>query len=138
MPPTTKLLLPIVLAIASGCGPSSADVHGKVTYRGRPVVAGSVTVEGIDGRPVSGSIRPDGSFEIAGTVTGPARVAVASPDPSLGLPAPTLASGKAIKLPPKIRPAEWVPLPPQYRDVRTSGLSYSLAAGSNSIDVKLE
>jgi hypothetical protein len=83
------LLLAAALLPGGGCGRSSADplptvpVKGKVTYKGQPLVRGSVTFEPHGaGREAFGEIGADGTYVLTtskegdGTVAGPHRVSV--------------------------------------------------------------
>ena len=114
----------------SGCGPSTATVSGKVTYQGKPVVSGSVTVKAADGTVHQIGLNPDGSFRLDAVPTGPATVGVASPDPK--------PSSRFEKDDPR-RPepvAGWFPLPPKFADPATSGLTLTVGSGSADLDLK--
>jgi hypothetical protein len=53
-------------ALSVGCdkrGPSGT-VHGKVSYKGKPVESGTVVFFPADGPVASGDLTPDGSFEV--------------------------------------------------------------------------
>lgn len=54
-------------AVLVGCGsnrPSLAPVSGRVTIDGQPVKVGRVMFYPTQGRPASGPIQPDGSYEL--------------------------------------------------------------------------
>jgi hypothetical protein len=53
-------LVGAVVLLAAGCG-GVADVSGKVTYKGKPVVTGSVTFYGPDKVPHVGAIDEKGN-----------------------------------------------------------------------------
>jgi hypothetical protein len=61
-----RVLIPLLLLFAAGCGSGRYSVSGRVTYEdGTPVPAGTVIGEAaVDGKPVSvqGNIEADGSF----------------------------------------------------------------------------
>lgn len=133
-----------VLALA-GCGPATADVAGKVTYQGKPVVFGSVVVIGANGIPKSGSIQPDGSYRVSGVATGPGQVAVSSPMPPGLAPVkkraardddekPPADAGKSVS--PDIAKA-WVALPEKYSDPAKSGLTAQVGSGQ-PLDLELK
>ena len=69
----TRLIRPAVLLAAlalTGCGGGTTDVSGKVTYKGKPVVYGTVVVLDGGGVPKSGAIQPDGTFRVSGVKVG--------------------------------------------------------------------
>src|SRR5205807_750630 len=94
--PMARLLSLLTLASAflslTGCGSTNAGMAGKivpvkgiVTYRGKPVVKGTVRFEPDAGREAEGPIRADGTFVLTtfvsgdGAITGSHRVAVSAP-----------------------------------------------------------
>ncbi|MCI0376193.1 MAG: hypothetical protein L0215_01170 [Gemmataceae bacterium] len=124
----------LVLA-AAGCQ-SQGNVSGKVTYKSKPVVFGTILIQGSDGNARQGNIATDGSFSVRGLAVGQARVAVNSPDP------------KGITLLPNRNPnykqdpypdvPGWFALPNRFEDVSTSGLTYQINGGNNTINIELE
>ncbi len=76
------VLLLLGLALASvGCGKSTGEVSGKVTYHGKALTFGTVTITSANGPQQSATIQPDGTYEIKDVPTGPATVTVACIDP---------------------------------------------------------
>src|SRR5262245_35060772 len=75
-------ILLLVLSVVFGCGPGSATVTGKVTYKGKPVVSGTVVMLGSDERMVSAEIKADGQYVLAGVRSGKVRIGVSSPPPA--------------------------------------------------------
>jgi hypothetical protein len=70
-PRTIAASLAAFLSLAwAGCADDGLGkrypVRGKVTYNGKPVTKGSIALTPVDdsGRSASGTIRPDGSYEI--------------------------------------------------------------------------
>src|SRR5262245_44036333 len=59
-----SLLLPLLLVVVSGCISSStpSQVHGKVTYKGQALPAGSVTFQLSEGGIFTYPIQPDGTY----------------------------------------------------------------------------
>jgi len=141
-----KLLVAAALAAVAGCGPSRSDVTGTVSYRGRPVVYGTVSVIGSDQMTYYGTIRLDGTFSVAGVPTGPARVGVYSPDPYFEPPIPPAVRAKAeearraagIEVAPRPPKGQWVRLPPKAADPLTSGLAVDVAAQPTVVDLRVE
>jgi hypothetical protein len=100
-----KLTVAAVLAavLSSGCGSVSGpapgfaakvkatvSVKGRVTYRGKPLTHGKITLEPTDGgREARGEIAPDGSFTLGtfaegdGALIGVHSVSVSGIDPPL-------------------------------------------------------
>ena len=71
-----------LLAVAPGCGPRTGTAAGKVTYQGKPVVWGSVTLRAADGSLHQAGINLDGTYRVDRVPAGPAQVGVSSPDPT--------------------------------------------------------
>jgi|SRR5579883_1401524 len=135
----------LVLAV-TGCGASHADVTGKVTYVGRPVVYGTVSVIGSDQKTYYATIKPDGSFTAVRVPVGPAKIGIYSPDPYFEPPIPPAMKAKAeearraagIETPPKPPKGQWVRLPPKYADPLTSGLSVEVGATPTMVTLELK
>jgi len=70
----------MVVGIA-GCSPSMTKVKGKVTFQGKPVVWGSVTLADAKGQFYQGEINLDGTYEIENVPPGPVKIGVYSPKP---------------------------------------------------------
>lgn len=127
-------LLAAALA-AAGCGPRTATVSGKVTYQGKPVVVGTLTLVAADGSAHQTGLGPDGSFTLPSVPTGPARVGVSSPEP------PPAGKGSRsgdsrVKVPAPPPPGAWVRLPDKYADPTTSGVTVTVGGGPADIDLK--
>jgi hypothetical protein len=133
-------------AVAAGCGGGKADVSGKVTYQGKPVVTGTVVVRGPDGIDVNGTIAPDGKYTVQGVAAGAVTIAVVSRDPSHHAKqrAERAAAkkreagkvGSAAEVAPAVIP--WFPLPEKYATIDTSGLTTTLSTGANQFDIVLQ
>jgi hypothetical protein len=121
---------------ATGCG-RTGDVSGKVTYKGKPLVWGTVQFEGSDNLVKQGNIEGDGTYCISGVATGEAKVAVSSINPKSSDFQVRQAEGRP---PPKPRPEVkgWFPIPEKYDTPFKSGLTYSIKAGDNKIDIELK
>ena len=64
------------LLIAGGCGkPTAGEVSGKVTFRGEPVIAGTVAFVSADGRVTLAMIE-GGSYHAAKVPLGPAQITI--------------------------------------------------------------
>jgi len=128
---------------AVGCSGATTSVSGKVTFKGQPVVYGTVLILGSDGLPKSGAIRPDGTFTVQDVAVGAAKVAVSSPRPpgstppaekrprvgrdsdetddKVPLPSPASAPPEVIK--------NWVALPEKYGDPAKSDIATEVKNG---------
>ena len=138
-----------------GCGSGihyeHAKVHGKVTYQGKPVTFGSVLFIPVEPpkegfmQPASGSINPDGTYELAsqsdsGAILGEHTVLVIAVDG--GKPAEPKAASKDGVTPPA--PAKGTrevqfksAIPKKYSDPSTSTLKRKVTPGDNQIDIEL-
>jgi hypothetical protein len=136
----------VVPLAATGCG-GTADVSGKVTYKGKPVVYGTVVVVGSDGIPKSGAIQPDGSYRVSGVPLGTAKVAVTSPKPPGSEPAAKKPRGRDAdddKPPPEQPPPappeviqNWVSLPEKFGDPNKSEVTVTVKSGQPA-DIELK
>jgi hypothetical protein len=122
------LVAPLFIS-AGGCGSSGASqaaptvpVKGKVTYKGTPLTKGVVTFEPRNsGRPATGEIGPDGTFELTtlqkgdGAVPGKHRVSVSGTGPSVK--------------------KEVVPV--KYNDVNTSKIEVEVTADKSDYPIDL-
>ena len=123
-------------AAATGCG-GHGDVSGKVTYKGKTLVWGTVQFEGSDKMIQQGNINSDGTYSISGVAIGEAKAAVSSINPKSSDFQVRQAEGRP---PPKPRPEVkgWFPIPEKYNTPFKSGLTYSIKAGQNQIDIELK
>lgn len=143
-----RTMVGIAMLVMAGCAGGTADVGGKVTFQGKPVVFGTVVLIGEDGLPKSGPIQPDGTFRVSGAKTGTAKVAVSSPAP----PGVVLAGKKAgvgrdagdDRTPrdagPPVSPEVvkgWFPIPDRFADPTRSGQTAEVKSGQPlEIDLK--
>ncbi len=138
-PPATAAGLLALLALAPGCGPGVGTAAGKVTYQGKPVVWGSVTLKAADGSMHQIGINPDGTYRLDRVPVGVAQVGVSSPDPK---PSARLKARAAGGDDPRVRPGPapppgaWFPLPEKYADPATSGVTVQVGGGP--VDINLE
>jgi hypothetical protein len=126
----------IVLTLVVGCG-RTGDVSGKVTYKGKPLVFGTVQFEASDKSIQQGNIDKDGSYSIPGVPTGEAKAAVNSSNPKGGDFQPLQREGRP---PPPPRPdyPGWFPIPAEYQDLSKPRLTYTIKSGQNTIDIELK
>jgi hypothetical protein len=129
-PWVVRLVAAALLAGACGCA-RTATVTGKVTYQGRPVTHGSVVFRSADKTARSGVIGPDGSYTVQGVHPGEVKVAVLSRDPSK-------ARGKRTPEERAEAKKSWFPLPRKFEDPETSGVGYTVEAGTVRCDIDLK
>lgn len=137
----------IAVLATAGCG-GTADVAGKVTFQGKPVVFGTVVVIGGDGIPKSGPIQPDGTYRVGGVKIGPAKVTVSSPPPPGVVPGgrkPKVGrdaddertpADAGASVSPEVAKG-WFPLPEKYADPARSGLTADAKPGQR-VDLDLK
>ena len=154
---SSSLVMTTLLILgASGCAPPVGSISGTVTYKGKSLPYGRVTLVCADGTVVSGKIDSDGTYSIPQAPAGPARVAVrcleeampvlVSVDPS------ELPAGKGmdssvhapqgpmmIQSPEKpISRPKSMRIPDHYQQAEKSGLTYTIRQGEQTFDIRLE
>jgi hypothetical protein len=137
----------ILLTAAGGCGGGTATLSGKVSYKGQPVLSGSVIVLSADGTAREGVIEPDGTYEVPGVSRGHVRFGVLSPDPararSILNKEENQAQHAADKHPKVVhshtKPGTggWFPLPPHLGDPEKSGLEFEVAGSRVRHDIEM-
>jgi hypothetical protein len=126
----------LLTTVAVGCG-GQGNVSGKVTYKDKPLVWGTVQFEGSDGVVKHGNIKPDGTYLIEGVATGDAKLAVSSVNPQSSDFQPIQREGQAPR-PPRPEVKGWFPIPENYNTPSKSGLTYTVKGGNNDHDIKLD
>jgi hypothetical protein len=134
----------LVLLTALGCG-GSANVSGKVTYKGEPLPWGNVVIYGANGKIESGQISPDGTYAVHKAPVGEVKMAVIVSNPSPKTPpGQTLGKGpktrppRRLPPPPDLPPIKFVPIPDRYKEPDQSGLNFTLKSGEQTIDLDLQ
>jgi hypothetical protein len=123
-------LLALALSAMSGCGPGYGDVSGTVSYNGKRLRFGTVTIVGSDGIPRYGNFDADGNYSIEHIAAGECKVAVASPNPK-GLPGYTPEERR-------ISSENWFEIPAKYLHPLTSELTYTLRPGRQTYNMELK
>ncbi|WP_435009284.1 hypothetical protein P12x_000536 [Tundrisphaera lichenicola] len=146
----------MALAMAGGLALAGCDskahyehalVHGTVTYKGKPVTLGSVLFIPVqppeDGsmQPASGSIQPDGTYELKseedqGAILGEHKIVVVAVDG--GKPADEPSKDDASGPAPAVKSVKFKSLiPRKYSDPATTPLTHKVDPGENKIDLEL-
>lgn len=148
--PRWLLVLCVVgLVACAGCGrsdrPSLGRVTGTVQYNGQPVAAGTIIFEVANARSANGTIADGKIVEVTtydpgdGVPVGEARIAVfataagggaapaspaATPDAKAVIDRNYMGSAKSL-------------IPDRYNDPATSGLTWTIKAGENVVELSL-
>ena len=133
----------------AGCGgdadkPKLGKVHGKVTYKGKPVEAGRVVFTpvagkgGETGQSAEGQINSDGSYDLTtfntgdGAILGQHTVTVTlNPPGEDQMPKPKADGTIDYKLPKSLGPKK-------YEKVDSSPLKCTVEAGGTTFDIELK
>jgi hypothetical protein len=125
-------VLVVALAALAGCGGAESTVTGTVTLDGQPVGPGVIVFASAGGasNPSDGAIQVDGSYFLRtgreeGLTPGDYHVGVTVLDQ------PAVKPGER-----SMEVAKYI-TPQKYAEPSTSGLQFTVEAGSNTIDVKL-
>ena len=126
------VVLAAVVLVPSGCShrPKTAPVHGKVTYKGKPVPNGTVSFIPDGGTAATGEIGPDGSYALTtfrkgdGAILGKHKVVISALE--AGNPGEVAAS-----LPAPI-------VPTKYMNLSTTDLRAEVKDEDNTIDFDLQ
>ena len=126
-----QLLTLIGMLTAVGCARSENElvpVSGIVRIDGQPVRAGTVRFVPASGRPLSGTIRPDGTFELASENFQQIRQVGAPPGQyRIQISAPKVVNDQLV---------EWH-VPQRYADFRTSGLQMAIDHSHEEVTIDL-
>jgi hypothetical protein len=131
--------------LLAGCS-STGTVSGTVSYKGKPVPAGSVLFVPAHGPAVTAVI-DDGKYTAEKVAAGPAKIAVTS----FSLEAPAgfvqhMQPPKDAPIPPEARKAleagaqikKGIKVPEDYADPDKSGLTYTVTGGAQTHDIDLK
>ena len=133
------LLLAMICIWMTGCGPSTGDISGTVSFEGKQLPSGRITFlcEGGD-KPVLMSVIDDGSYVINDAPIGNAQVTVETFETTttavpnmIASPSPPDQEGQASSS------TEYVRIPTRYKARSTSGLKHEIVAGDQARDFEL-
>ena len=128
----------LVCALAAGCGPKITPVHGKVTYKGEPVTAGTITfmpkvpADQIDaGKPSFANPDKNGEFQMSsygrddGALVGTHTVIYTPPPPSSSID--------------PVQKAEEMKLHHKFKGLKLpDGFTVEVKSGRNDIKLELQ
>jgi len=146
------VLLACMLFASSGCSSSFSTVKGKIEVNGKPLPAGSVSIQSATGVIFDGVIQPDGSYSVENVPVGQAKVLVSSLDdkfadkmnelagrgktPPAGGKVPagrsTAPKGKSA-----VDSANYSRIDTMYNNYDTSGLTVEVKGSITQFDMKL-
>jgi len=153
------LLLAGLIGLTAGCGPGQKArgiVKGKVTFMGKALPAGTVTFMTSDNRTGSSTIDTEGHYTINDAPVGDVQAIVSvpkkpmmmgmpgGPGPGGAKPPPGIgemkdpAGGAGMKMPTPPDPTKIVAIPDKYADFSTSGLTFKVTKGEQTIDIELK
>jgi hypothetical protein len=75
-------ILSFAVLVGAGCSGNSTTVTGKVTYKEKTVVWGTVQLIDSTGLTYTGDIDLQGNYKVEGVKPGPVQIGVSSPDPT--------------------------------------------------------
>jgi hypothetical protein len=135
--------VPAVCLVLVGCGRPAASVSGTVTFDGKPLPGGTVLFHRSDGRVEHALISTEGKYSMEDAPLGKVRITVrahgavppALPNSAVNPPTPPR---ELDPRPEDRRDSGYVPIPPRYLDPEKSGLTYTVSAGGQTHDIKLQ
>jgi hypothetical protein len=129
----TRVAVLVVAAgslLAAGCG-ANASVSGRVTHKGKPLPAGTVTFLTADNKIFTSQITSDGTFTVPQLTAGTVKIGVQTPPPQ---PADDSQAPRPSDAP---TPPPPVILPAKYADPNASGLTLTVTGGSQTHNIEL-
>src|SRR5262245_23725689 len=125
----------LVALLVIGCQ-SKGNLTGKVTYKGKPLVYGTVLFVCNDNASVQAIIQPDGTYVANGLAVGDAKVAINSPNPKI---IGSMANWKdPKKKPPPLEVPGWFEIPARYGTDGGGLLTYKVQGGTTVYDIDLQ
>lgn len=140
-----SLLAFSVCGALAGCSSGKpAVLSGTVSFKGKNLAIGTVTVVSDRGDVASAEIQADGTYTIPDAPRGVLKVSVISPNPKVteqnNKQLYDAARGKTGP-PPAISlgdPTKWFEIPQAYGDPDQSGLSVEVRSGENKYDIVMQ
>ncbi len=114
-------------AAAEDNKPATGSVEGKVVYRGKPLPGGTVGFHPARGKPVIARIDAEGNYLAPAVPVGEVKVTVETES----------AKPKGGGLP-KVQQARYIAIPEKYARPATSGLTYTVQKGRQTLNIELK
>lgn len=135
----------MALVAATGCGEARGpigQVHGKVTFEGKPVASGAAVSFLAAGGGASGVVGADGSYRVVstqgeGVAAGTYKVLVLPPGGSTPTPEEAMKASMSNGKGQAAAPSDPT-IPEKYRSAATTPLSYEIKVGDNEINIELK
>jgi hypothetical protein len=137
----------LALVLLTACGreyrlpESGATLEGKITYNGDELQFASIFVMG-EGRLATGRINEDGRYTVENCPLGDVQVGVNTQASFGEFTSKSMAAGAyqgpEAKGRGKVKNLKFVNVPEKYFDPASSGLSTSVAVGTNTYDITLQ
>jgi hypothetical protein len=137
------VLLTASVCLLSGCGKPVGNVAGKVTYKGKALEFGTVSIYAADGTACGEEIKPDGTYLVRNVPVGKGKVVVTAQDPKkidefkkavqASRDQHTPITGKALADANSINT-----IPASYGSADTSGLTVEVKTGTTPYDIELK
>lgn len=130
----------LLAAMLLGCRLRTGEISGKVTYQGKPLPSGRISLfcEGGE-KPVLSQMVSDGAYAFSQVPIGKAQVTVITfqsrHDPIPG--EPEVKSPPPPDIPAAPASGPYVPIPARYRMPDTSGLAVTIVGGKQTRDWEL-
>jgi hypothetical protein len=124
------LFLVCLTGLVAGCGGGKGGLTGKVTFDGKPMTKGQVSLQAPDGTLHAGDISPDGTYKIDAIPSGTVKLAVTYTDDSQTEYFRALAkAGKGDGVAPKAPPKMLYNIPPKFSEFSSSELTAVVKTG---------
>ncbi|MBY0460832.1 MAG: hypothetical protein K2V38_26230 [Gemmataceae bacterium] len=133
----------VACAAVLGCGGKpTGDLSGSVTYKGKSVVSGTVTVYDSENKAYQGGI-DQGKYTVKNIPEGSVQIIVLSPDPNTSEGSREEKGRKGREARPNEEPqgpkiSGWFPIPRKYGETSSSPLKTTIKAGANPYDLELK
>lgn len=142
------------MLMTAGCGGGKGEVSGKVSYKGKPVLGGTVSFAPEKGGVMRSPIEEDGSFKISNIPPGKTKIMVETESfrPLSANVGGRRGGGSGVsadfmkqnieKMNPQgadpSRAKRYVPIPKDYGDPSKSTLTYDVKSGKQTHDIDLK
>lgn len=129
-----------VVVNLAGCS-SKVNVSGKVTYNGKAVTSGSVSLIASDNIQYAGPIGTDGSYAISSVPSGTVKILVSSPNPEgagRGKGSAQKGADGDLAAAAAGPAAGWFPLPDKYADLAKTDLTGDVRGNPAVLNIELK